>query len=445
MSKLSASLIVLVMAMSALVLLPSDGGTGQTVETNVIEVPVQDTSGFFVSSATVYLTTVHTAAAIKANLTTPGLYHADGVPAGIYRIDVVAGEYYDNHTVIVNFTAYSSLVTPTVLLKSFGTKSLTWTVTVQKTSDSTAIAGATVGFFDCKRNETVASATSNSTGVAVVSMFVTQPTDKFALYAKATGYNTTYEELVVIGDGTRTWSLDASKRVTGYVKNWAGTSLLSNVVGYMISNDTSLPQIARVLKSANGGKSFEFDAFPGDFVMVIDADSGRAFVSSMKISASGSYSFDDFRLRDQIQRTEQVSVVFGADYQDFTLAVDTMWSYDEAHPSLLFGDIGSLRMQIDLAVGDGNGVLSQSEIDGFNSILSRIGSQYVTSSGFVQVNDSLFDPGAVTGYVMDLTPGSVISETGVHYAYSCPYAKHSPIMVHLSDYSVNVTARYDSY
>jgi len=278
MSKLSASLIVLVMAMSALVLLPSDGGTGQTVKTNVIEVPVQDTEGFFVSSATVDLTNVHSGAAIRATPTTPGLYHADNVPAGIYRIDVVAGEYYDNHTVIVNFTGYSSIVTPTVLLKvlTTGSKSLTWTVTVQKASDGTNISGATVGFFDCKMNETVASATSNSSGVAVVSMFTTQPTDKFVLYAKASGYNTTYEEMVVSGDGSRSWSLDASKRVTGYVKNWAGTSLLSNVVGYMISNDTSLPQIARVLKSANGGKSFEFDAFPGDFVMIIDAGSGFA-------------------------------------------------------------------------------------------------------------------------------------------------------------------------
>jgi len=445
MSKLSASLIVLVLAMSALVLLPSEGGRGQTVQTNVIEVPVQDTDGFFVSSATVDLTNVHTGAAISATLTTPGLYHADNVPAGIYRVDVVAGGYYDNHTVIVNFTGYSSLVTPTVLLKAFGSKSHTWTVTVQKASDSSVLVGATVGFFDCERNETVASATSNATGVAVVSMFTTQPTDEFVLYAKASGYNTTYEDMVVTGSGSRTWGLDVSKRVTGYVKNWAGTALLSNVVGYMISNDTSLPQIARVLKSDNGGKSFEFDAFPGDFVMVVDADNGSAYVSSMVISASETYSYPDFRLKDQVQRTETTWVMFGNDYQDFVLNVDTNWTYDESHPALLYDDVGSLRLQIDLALGDGNGVLSQLEVDAFDALMRGIGSQYVTSSGLVQVNGTLFDPGPVTFYQMDLATGSVITETQVRYAYSCTYTAHGAIDTGSSVYSVNMTARYDSY
>ena len=445
MSKLSASLIVLVLAMSALVILPSEGSRGQTVQTNVIEVPVQDTDGFFVSSATVALTNVHTGAAISATLTTPGLYHADNVPAGIYRVDVIAGEYYDNHTVIVNFTGYSSLVTPTVLLKAFGSKANTWTVTVQKASDSSVIVGAAVGFFDCDRNETVASATTNSSGVAVLSMFTTQPTDDFVLYAKASGYNTTYEDMVVTGSGSRTWGLDASKRVTGYVKNWEGTALLNNVVGYMISNDTSLPQIARVLKSDNGGKSFEFDAYPGDFVMVVDADNGSAYVNSIRISASGSYAFNDFRLESQKTRTEKVSVVFGTDYQTFAMAVDTNWSYDESHPALLYDDVGSLRLQIDLALGDGDGILSQSEVDAFYGLIGGIGSQYVTSSGLVQVNGTLYNPGTVTGYVMDLAAGSVISEAVVHYAYSCSYTANGAIDFGSSVYSVVMTARYDSY
>jgi len=448
MRKLSASLLVLVMVMSTLVILLPSGKVVQGMTTNAIDVPVQDTRGFDVSTATVNLVEVHNGAVIQTHLTTPGLYHADGVPAGYYRVDVTAADYYDDSSVYVTFDAKSGLVTPTVTLIWPGAKLYQWTVTVTDT-DSNPITSATVGFYNVTMDEIVSSDQTNESGVAHVMMFKTPTptsTEYFILFAKASGKNISYKTITVSGSGSDAFVLPLSKSVSGWVRNYDGTKLLNNVVGYMLNKNTSLPMIARLLKSDAGGNRFQFDAYPGAFILCVAADSGSTYVDDLNVQASGSYTYPDFRLQNKTQRIEQVGLDFATagNYRSFTLGVNTTWSYDDAYPGLKYSDVGCLRLQVDLA-GNANGIVDPFEVTNFSDLVNLFGTQYVTSSNLFTLNSTAYDNAtSVSGYDMNLASGtSVKDKTSVHYAYSSVYTANT-IDIGALDYDSIVSVKYDT-
>lgn len=448
MRKLSASLLVLVMVLSTLVILLPSGKVVQGATTNAIDVPVQDTRGFDVSTATVNLVEVHNGAVIQTHLTTPGLYHADGVPAGYYRVDVTAADYYDDSSVYATFDAKSGLVTPTVTLIWPGAKQYQWTVTVTD-ADSNPITSATVGFYNVTMDEIVSSDQTNESGVAHVMMFKTPTptsTEYIILFAKASGYNISYKKITVSSSGTDAFVLPLSKSVSGWVRNYDGTKLLNNVVGYMLNKNTSLPMIARLLKSDTGGNRFQFDAYPGAFILCVAADSGSTYVDDLNVQASGSYIYPDFRLQNKTQRIEQVDLDFatGGNYRSFTLGVNTTWSYDDAYPGLKYSDVGCLRLQVDLA-GNANGMVDSGEVTNFRDLVNLFGSQYVTSSNLFLLNSTAYDNAtSVSGFDMNLTSGtSVKDKTSVHYAYSCVYTANT-IDIGALAYDSIVSVKYDT-
>jgi len=448
MRKLSASLLVLVMVLSTLVILLPSSKVVQGVTTNAIDVPVQDTRGFDVSTATVKLVEVHNGAVIPAHLTTPGLYHADGVPAGYYRVDVTSADYYDDSSVYVSFDAKSSLVTPTVTLIWPGAKLYQWTVTVTD-ADSSAIQSATVGFYNVTMDKIVSSDLTNETGVAQMMMFKTPTptsTEYFILFAKAPGYNITYKKITVSSSGTDSFVLPLSKSVSGWVRNYDGTKMLNNVVGYMLSKNTSLPMIARLLKSDAGENRFRFDAYPGAFILCVAANGGSTYIDDLTVQVSGSYTYDDFRLQNKTQRIEQVDLDFATagNFRSFTLDVNTTWSYDDAYPGLKYNDVGSLRLQVDLA-GDADGTVDSAEVTNFYNLVNLFGTQYVTSSNLFLLNSTAYDNAtSISGFDMNLTSGtSVKDKTGVHYAYSCVYTANT-IYVGALGYDSLVSVNYDT-
>jgi hypothetical protein len=448
MRKLSASLLVLVMVLSTMVILLPSSKVVQGVTTNAIDVPVQDTRGFDVSTATVKLVEVHNGAVIPAHLTTPGLYHADGVPAGYYRVDVTSADYYDDSSVYVTFNAKSSLVTPTVTLIWPGAKLYQWTVTVTD-ADLSAIQSATVGFYNVTMDKIVSSDLTNETGVAHVMMFKTPAptsTEYFILFAKAPGYNISYKTITVSSSGTDSFVLPLSKSVSGWVRNYDGTKLLNNVVGYMLNKNTSLPMIARLLKSDAGGNRFQFDAYPGAFILCVAANGGSTYVDDLNVQASGFYTYDDFRLQNKTQRIEQVDLDFATagNFRSFTLSVNTTWSYDDAYPGLKYSDISCLRLQVDLS-GDANGIVDSGEVTSFRNLVNQFGSQYVTSSNLFLLNSTAYDNAtSISGFDMNLISGtSVKDKTGVHYAYTSVYTANTIDLGALIHDSL-VTVNYDT-
>ena len=437
MSKLSASVVVLLMALSALVIVPA-GYEGQSSSAKNIYVPVLS-GGSPVTNADVNLTDVHTGAVIAANyMPSKAAYAVEGAPSGYYRVSVTHDDYFDklDATPEFRFDATSNYTTSVVQLTAFPTKQYVWNITVR--DPTLLVVGALVGLYDPIAKEFVAKGTTNQLGYAAVSMFSSPVLGDVDLVIVKRGFETYVEQVAVTSDITRTVNLAKSKVVSSYVT--LGTETVSNVVAYLINTDDSIPLVKRVLKSYSAAMAF--DAYAGDFVLVVDGDGAAAHVQTLTVTTTA---IDlTISLNPQAKRTELIDITYGANFRTFSLNVDTTWSYDDAYPGLMYNDMGSLRMQVDLTRGNGDGTLSSTEVSDFKALIQTYGSQYVTSDKLLMVNDTVYLSSAtVTGYVNDIASGTVVNSTGVNYSYTCGYTA-STLDIGALDYDSIVSVNYDT-
>jgi len=446
-SKLSAGLIVLVMAISALAVLPGSFA-GAEAGTNTIFVPVVSGGTPVTSGVTVTLTNVHTGEVITAPYSsTYGVYMATGAPSGYYRVDVVADGYYDEFAAEeFRFDGLSTHTVDSVILTEFAPMIYTWNVTVRDVTTNQKIVGADVMFYDPVMDEVVASGETDSTGVASIAICSSPVLGDLDLVVKADTYRYYTEPVAITGDNLTGDAvlLTKSVRVTGFVADY--DSPASNVVAYLLSHDAGLPWIQRLQKSDMGGSFFAFDTVAGDYTICVDADGVSSYMDNITVSSSAIYYSLEVgdELVNQTLRTETVSMVYGADFNSFDLSVATVWSYDDAHPGLEFADIGSLRMQVDLAVGNADGAVSVAEAAAFSAKILGFGAQHVTSSRLLTVNDTIYESSTtLSPFVLTLT-GALDSTAGVAYSYTCHYTAVDAVDIGADDYTSMGYINYDT-
>jgi len=434
-SKLSASFLVLVMTLSLLGTISLTGGAQAPTQKNIY-IPV-GSSGIAVADAWVNLTNVHTGEVIAATYSAArSSYVVTNAPSGYYRVDVVAPNHYDKlDAAEFRFDGFTNYTVSPVELTAFPYKGYEWNVTVK--DGSNPIMNALVGFYNPNAREFVASKLTDSEGRAVFNMFGTST--NYLLVVQKAGKATYIEPVTVTSGDWRNISLSPSMRVTGFVSDANGPA--NNVVAYLINQDSSVPWVTRVLKSV--GSYVAFDAYPGNFTLVVDAQDASAYVTTITVSGDTALSIP--QLSPQTQRVESTDITFGSDYNTFSLSVDTTWSYDDACHGLLYSDMGSLRAQVDLVLGDGDGQLEAAEISAFSTKVNSFGSQYPSSHGLLTVNGTAFRADlTITGFVVDLTAGPVTATTGVHYSYTCGYSASEALDVGAPSYAGVAYARYDT-
>ncbi|HJX04729.1 MAG TPA: hypothetical protein VJ489_02815, partial [Thermoplasmata archaeon] len=421
MSKLSASLMVLMMALLALAALPGQSAAQASSGVNIY-VPV-GSSGVAVTNAWVNLTDMHTGAVIAATYSSSSSsYVVANAPSGYYRVDVVHPDYYDElDAAQVRFEGFTNYtVNPPVDLTPFPFKAYQWNVTVRESVTNRLITGATVGFYDpdVGDREYVETGITNALGYAALDIFPTTLPGEVQLVVSKSTYETYVEDVVVSGTNVTTVYLTDSKMVSGFVTDSGGPA--NGVVSYLINQDPAVPWVKRVLRST--GSFMAFDAYNGIFTLVVDATADSAHVQTVTV-AGVDVQLTIPQLSAQTQRLEAVSMTFGVNYGSFSLAVDTMWSYDDAYPALKYTDMGSLRTQIDLVLGNGDGFLSAAEVGLFRNMVEGLGTQYVSSSNLLLLNDTVFEStSTIAGYVMDMASDVFVTDmVSVHYAYTCEY------------------------
>ncbi|MGD9962506.1 MAG: hypothetical protein AB7S97_01185, partial [Thermoplasmata archaeon] len=248
MSKLSAAIIVLVLALSALVALPMESADAADGTNDINLLVLNDSNGVTVKTATVNLINLYTGEVIEAPYSS-GMYVASDPQPGVYRVEVSDDNYYDLIDAIpegVSFDGLSQFI-DTVGLEPFPSKIHEWNFTVEDEAGR-AMSGVTVGFYDNLAKEVVAQAKTNSDGWVVVDMFTVNLAQDVWLFASMDEYETAVEQAEVAGDGSSNLVMSSANSVLGFVRDAAG-ALAPNTVAFLVNNDTSIPWIKRVIKS----------------------------------------------------------------------------------------------------------------------------------------------------------------------------------------------------
>lgn len=440
--RLTAILLTAILLFSATFVIPAVNVAAAS-ETSNIEIPVLDNTLNVVPTATVKLTEVHTGTVITASYDSSiSAYKAANAPSGYYRLDVVASGYYSFKDVTgFEFDGLSNYTRPSpVILTKFGNMQYIYTVSV-KDAISSPISGATVKFYDRVAKQEIVANTTNVTGQTQLKIFGGTPLD---LVVTAMGYEMSVTDVGVIsGSATVDVTLTPSSVVSGFAYKYGG-GIASNVVAYMYNKDSSIPWEKRVLKST--GSFVRFDAYPGTWIIVIDGSDVDPVVMNKTIVGSELLSLS---LLPQTQSVENINITF-ATWNELNIVTEAVWNVDKTYLGLDFTDIGSLRAQIDLALGNADGIVSIAEWSSFASLLNTHGPNYVTTSGILHVNDA--NPSNTTQYanrtvnsqLVSTFVGDVTLNTSITYSSNANYEAQVPLPVDDYAYSAQMVVRYDS-
>jgi hypothetical protein len=449
--RIVAVLLVALLLASAFVL--PIGTVSAEFQNKNIKVTVVDGSSIVaINTASVTLTEVHNGAVLHPILQgTGGDYVSYEAPSGYYRIGVSAVGYYSSfgvYGISHDGLKNNSITVPLTLLANL---QHSITVTVNDTLGF-PVQGASVSFYDPATKQYIngvqTSGTTNSTGKAIVKIYNGVAVDLVVSML-------TYEMSVtqypagILASGSVPIVLGKSVVVHGDFNNYLGDDA-TNVIGYLYNKNPAVPMEKRVIKSSTSDSKARFDAYAGNWVLVIDAPDADPYVNaSVTVVAAN---IDVSRtLNAQSQSTERVWINMTS-WNALSIHVNGVWKSDNSYFGIDYADMGCLRAQVDLALGDGNGLVDGTEWSDFTTgVVSVQGPNYVSTSnmylindGGVSANQTPYKSSIVNPITISSVSGSVALATDISYKSDVSYTANKALPVAATSYSGFFTVPYDS-
>jgi hypothetical protein len=453
MRRVAAIMLVALMLISTLVVVFPQSTASAASETNDIIIPVTDGSNV-VTNGNVDLTEVHTGNVVHATYNTSvSSYVASGAPSGYYRIDVSASGYFSYADVdgfrfdgTVSYTR-----TPEIQLQKLGASSTwpyTYTVTVKDKTTTLPIAGATVMFYNSNPNirQMVISNITDANGLTHLKVMGSMDLD---LVASADNHEMNVTHIGIISANANViMKLNASSAVSGFAFKDTG-GIAQNVVAYLYNTSSSVSWEKRVLRSE--GSFISFDAYDGEWILVADGSDVDPYVANITISGGLSLSM---RMRPQNQTTELATITM-QNWNSMTINISANWRTEKTYPGLAYADIGSLAAQVDLTLGNADGMISGTEYNDFIQLLTDQGPNYVTTSSLLHAqevggkNKTQYISSASSTILVTSLSGAIVSPMNISYnssvsyttqvtlSASAGYLQITPLVVPLDSASMN--------
>jgi PKD repeat protein len=356
---------------------------------------------------------------------------------GYYRLKVSAAGHYDyTHEEVIRFDGLTNVylgIVPTVLKGASDT-----TLTFNVTSGSSALSGAlvTVKYNHLGDLQTMTSGSTNASGLVELAV----PSANYIAVISKANYVTKEVAFNASADMTLNVSLDTSVSYSGTVT--VNGAAASGVKVYMVDKVSPLTApnskiLSPVVLSSN---YFKFDAYPGDFYVVVDANNGLGEVSSVTVTTAATVTLD---LAAQNLQVEKSSFAFAADEWNSAVQTKTLdLDYDYSVPGLAYSFLPSIRMQIDLALGNGNGVVEAAEVTAFNDLMESYGPLDVTTENMMTVANQMFisEDAAPTVTTTGLA-AAVTSTDAFQMVMVANYESAGAITNALASYTAKVTTK----
>ena len=354
--------------------------------------------------------------------------------SGYYKLVVSKDGFYNYEAdEVIRFTDLSPVTMFAPLVKMADQK---YALTVQVNGTSGGISGAAVKIkADVGGVVTTISKTTNSTGAAMIQL----PNGTYSVVASMTNYVTDVQDVTVSGaDLTKMMPLSASVKYSGFVT--VAGSPASNVVAYLVRDDPLNMVDKNVIKATVSASFFSFDAFAGNFTLLVDADGALAKVEVVTVNPTNP--IRTIPLTVQNIQTEENAFAFGdSDWNIAQLTKTLVLDHDNTVPGLAYAYLPSARMQIDLALGNGDGVVDSTEMDLFVAEMESYGPIDVTTSGMLSVNTkNLISDVSDPVYTITGLEGSVTSTESFEVEMVADYSTMVAVENGNSSYSVVVTA-----
>ncbi len=400
----------------------------------------EEASGTLLEGVAVTLIDAHGQRSPESTQTgSDGVYTFSGSASGFYYITVSQGGYFDNRTNIFRFDGTANLFLD-IQMEKLPAMTNTLVVHVEDTGGS-PVTDATVGVYNvtAEREQLLNELVTNITGNATFSVW----SGDFELRV----FNGTSDMEIVpisVPPTTHIVVLNDGMEVFGRAVDPEGLSVTDGLVAYLYNTD-GVPEPKRLLAANINSSRFTFYAYPGNFILIVDANGKAANITQISISAPGRVLPNRVLMESPEERVD-IRMEYGqADWNEVYLRRALGLNRDSGILGLPFSDLRHLRLQIDVALGDGDGVLSQTEIDDFRDWLLEIGPKFVDTQGLFSTSSQFYRSDLINGTTdfnvsVDLSGTGPASITG-HTNYTVVGSSIEPGE---AEYFVNLTGSHDT-
>ena len=298
----------------------------------------------------------------------------------------------------------------------------------------TALASASVDAYYAARDQVVASGMTSAAGTVSLTIWA----DTFELRTIATGYQPNITSVTVsAGETDMRIRMEGGVVVSGHARDSAGRFITAGLTGTLY-NTNPLVVGAKVIRANVVGSLYTFNAPPGTYRMVIDANGFKAADIGITLT-SGSVT-QNVVLATSDQEGYLTTVAYGtADWNNLTIYRNLTLNADSTLPGLEPTNLRDLRLQVDFTLGNGNGIVEASEATSFQAWVQANGPFYVTTDGFLTTNGKSYL--SSTSYAVTVQ-GLLTAGSKVWVNASTTYAvKNAPpyVVAGAKNYFVNAT------
>jgi hypothetical protein len=444
--KMATGMLVAVLLLSSLAVLPSTTVNAAVASNAIISFNVVDSAGNPIQGAVATLTEVHTSVKYKGTSDAGGLIQFSGtgtnpVLPGYYLLNVTRpGVFSDvEFPTVIKFDGTGPVALGIIVIPaSTGTLSLTVTQAVGGSPAS----GVVVKVYDINSQSKNLRTLPTFTGSSSVSLFP----GTYKVIVTANGLELEVRTVTITASTTTlvSVSMNPSVPLLGFVfKNGVPPT---GVTAFLVNTNTGLDMDKRIVAARIiGTNGFVFDGYAGTFFLMVDATDGMA--SMQTITLPSTPSTITVNLTTPVGQIDRQDIAYYASsWNNFNLTRNLAMGFDVSWANVAYAFLPNLRMQIDFAYGNGDGLVSTTELNQFRSRVTAFGPQNATSDFVIRVNG--------TSYVVqtDFTAVTLnnLANTGVDSvqpwtaALTTLYHSQSALTSTLSQYAVDVYAKYDS-
>ncbi len=379
-------------------------------------------------------------APVVAFTTGAGTYSFTPGP-GFYYITVLKSGFFNNQTTVFRFDDTVNLVKDIEMEKMpFPGVPMTLSVHVED-SGGAAVPNATVELFNVTKMQVLSSKLSNSTGNTSFSVWA----GSFEVRVEKETFEKSVTALEITGSQSITVTLATGIKLVGIAKEPDGTFIDEGLVAYLYNTDGGTPQAKRLLTATITGSSYTFYAYAGNFVLIVDANRKAASVTSLSVSSP--VRIDRVLSGSPEERVDITLRYLQGGWNGLNIWRNLTLNEDSTIPGLAFDFVRNLRLQVDLALGNGDGTLSVSERGLFLNWLQEAGPKHVDTNGFFTTNSKYYRSDVVSGSTdfsvwfedFPLDQGAVRIASIANYTLI-----GQTIPPDMDKYFANITARHDT-
>ena len=267
-------------------------------------------------------------------------------------------------------------------------RNLVWgSDSVSMSWDSTeGLSGARVTLYETVRKQVIDGRNSNGQGWANFSVW----TGNWEVWASKADYETTVKQFAVPSNQTVRVAMPSGIYVDGSISDRVIGFLTDDskfhAVAYLYNINPLTPPVRKVVKAIVTKGTFTFKAYPGQFLLIVDADWHKASVTRLDIGTEG-MTVPTIYLDVSIEEKVDAVMAFKQDnwslmsvYQNYTL------NRDSQIPGLELSFIRDAFLQIDYALGNRDGTLTSDEVNKFGASVQQNGSSYIDTDGLLTTN-----------------------------------------------------------